>query len=256
MRILLAAKHGKTQIGGVQSWCKTVGVELTRMGHETTYWGSCEQKPSGKFDAGIFANIAYTKSLLKACSRKLIIGHGIITDESGGEAFTSEEVRDHWKSQGFIIRQPIDLDFWSPLPAAPIYLTRFSYRGGLPSLGALAKRLNLEFRHINNSTHEESREVIRQSAIVVATGRAACEAMACGVPVLIADDRVYQGALMDEDTAGSMLRNYSGRGGVVPTAESMELAIRRKLTQPTMRHHVQEHHNATTITNQLLCSLS
>jgi hypothetical protein len=184
--------------------------------------------------------------------------HGIIPAEKPGRgdlvAFTSEEIRDHWNADGPIIRQPIDLGFWSPEQNPQIYLTRFSYRGGLPFFSALAASMGLAPQHLRNANPKRARSVIRQSTCVIATGRAALEAMACNIPVVICDHRsAYQGPLMDLDIQGAMTRNYSGRGGVVPIMENVKRAIDSVMTNGfPMRNHVLKYHDSKNIVDQLL----
>jgi hypothetical protein len=258
LKILLAAKHppgGKLAIGGVQSWTAAISAQLRALGHEITVWGP-EWPLAGRYDAGVLANIGSTQAATAACERVLRVSHGIIPAEAGGDAFTSEEVRDYWKGSGPIIRQPIDLDFWRPSVAPKQYLCRFSYRRRLDYLPSLAKSMGLEYIHVHKDAPEAVRKVLQRSAIVVATGRAACEAMACGAPVVIADDRVYQGPLLDPDPIGAMTRNYSGRGGFVPGPAEMKAAIQAAMQRESLRGHVEQHHDARKITEELLCSLS
>lgn len=256
----MAAKHapqGSLQIGGVQSWCRTVAAELAKHGHRVVTWGPELPLPSGQFDIGIIANAGDTGVALEKCSRVLAVCHGIIPaerpPEGGMTAYTSEGVRAHWGGDGPVLRQPIDLDFWSPVDTDRRYLTRFSYRRGLDFLPAVAQRLGLEFRHVANLDAAAARDVLRQSACVLATGRAALEAMACGVPVVICDNRSdYQGPLMDLDTLGAMTRNYSGRGGVAPTLENVAEAVQRAMRAGSLRGHVEAHHDARDVTRKIL----
>ena len=258
MRILIAARHppgGRRAIGGVQSWCATVGAELQRLGHDIAFWGPGENLP-GLFDAGIFANIGDTRPAMRLCRRHISICHGIIQPEQPpvrDVAFTSEEVRDFWHGSGPIIRQPIDLDFWLQQPCKKHLLVRFSYRDGLPVAGVVAAAMGLPLVHVRHASPEQARETLNQAICVLATGRAAVEAMACGVPVVICDERDYQGPLLDVDTIGSMSRNYSGRGGVAPDAQNLQQAIERAVKQGSLRGHVDQHHDARQIVQQLLC---
>lgn len=259
MRILLAAKHapyGKHLIGGVQSWCRTVAKELIKRGQYVVTWGPEQVVPLGGFDLGIIANVSDTARALDLCQKNIIVCHGIIPAEAppGNRAvFTSEEVRDHWGGDGPVIRQPIDLKFWSPVKYDKKYLTRFSYRSGLRFLPSLAASLGLQPNHLRNVHPEQARHIIRQSACVIATGRAALETMACGVPVVICDHRsAYQGPLLDLNTAGAMYRNYSGRGGITPTLANVKQAVGHAIAAEGMRAHVVKHHNVVNIVDQLL----
>lgn len=257
MRILMAGKHppgGRRPIGGVQTWIATVAHELRRTGHEVIIWGPEWPLPAGRFDLGILANLKHTGAALDVCARSVKVSHGIIPDEAGGDGwvFTSEEVRGKWGT-GPIIRQPMDLNFWKPDCGPVKYLTRHSYRGGLDYLEDFAHAMGLAYRQLRSERPEEVRSVLQQSAVVIATGRAAVEAMACGVPVVIADDREYQGPLLDFDPVDAMTRNYSGRGGIVPTQRDMKKAIGAALDRGSLRFHVERHHDVRKIAEELLC---
>lgn len=261
MRILLAAKHaphGSRPIGGVQTWCRTVASELARRGHEVETWGPEQPVPVGVFDLGVIANVSDTGKVLEQCDKRVVVSHGIIPAEKPFGApvvYTSEEVRDYWDGMGAVLRQPIDLTFWSPGPADTPrpYLTRFSYRAGLGFFPALAASMGLQGRHLRSADSRTVREVLRQSACVLATGRAALEAMACSVPVVLCDHRsAYQRPLMDLNIATAATRNYSGRGGVVPTSENVRAAITGSINRGSMRSHVEQHHNVVDIVDQLL----
>lgn len=260
MRLLLAAKHapeGRRPIGGVQSWCRTIAAELARLGYDVETWGPELPLPAGRFDLGVIANAGDTGAALEKCDRVLVVCHGIIPAEHPPAgvpvAYTSEGVRAHWGGAGAVLRQPIDLQFWSPAPVGRGFLTRFSYRRGLEFLPRLAERMGLRFRHVASLSPAEARSVLRSSACVLATGRASLEAMACGVPVVICDHRsAYQGPLLDPDTRGAMARNYSGRGGVTPTPANVAEAVQHAMGVGSLRSHVEAHHDARAVAAQLL----
>lgn len=256
MRVLMAAKHppgGRLPIGGVQTWISTVAHELRRRGHSVIIWGPEWPLPAGRFDLGILANLRDTWRAEAICERAIKVSHGIIPDEQGfdGWVFTSEEVRDRWGS-GRVIRQPIDLDFWRPAILPRTLLTRHSYRNGLDYLPEIAGETGLEFRHLRSESPEAVRDALQRSAVVVATGRAAVEAMACGAPLVVADCRPYQGPLLDPLTLDAMRRNYSGRGGHVPDPPSMLLSINRAMQAGSYRKHAERNHDVKEITEELL----
>lgn len=260
MKIVIAAKHppgGRLAIGGVQTWSLTVGSELEKRGHSVVYWGPEFHLPSIDFDIGLIANHKNTFKIESQCKKLVRISHGIIDAERGGPGFlaTSEEVKNKWNCKG-IIRQPLDLNFWSPADQVKRkYLTRHSYRKGLNDLPGIADQLKLQFLHIWRASPTQVRDQLRRSVCVVATGRAAVEAMACGAAVVIADDRPYQGPLMDPDTFGSMVRNYSGRGGFVPTRPTLKQQIMKEVTTSSKnqpRQHVIAHHDVRDIVRTLL----
>ena len=259
MRILLAAKHppgGAMPIGGVQTWSATIGAELRRLGHKVTFWGP-EWALEGEYDAGILANLAHTRGAENACQRVLRVAHGIIPDERGGAGFaaTSEEVRDAWGCDDPVIRQPLDLRFWTQGNATRTLLVRHSYRKGLDYLPRIAASLGLEYAHVTGMSPEQVRDHLQRASVVVATGRAAVEAMACGASVVIADARPYQGPLLDADPIGAMASNYSGRGGVIPDRRTMTDAVMAALDRGSLRAHAEAHHDAARVTQQILALL-
>jgi hypothetical protein len=257
LRVLLAAKHphgSSLAVGGVQSWTLTVAQELRRLGHEAFFWGPEWPLPQAEFDLGVFANLPHTWLAEKLCGRVVKVSHGIVPDEKGDPGYlaTSEEVQAKWGCAG-VIRQPLDLDFWSPGSAPRTLLTRHSYRQGLTFLPGLAGPLGLGFAHLRQASPEVVRDTLRRSVVVVATGRAAVEAMACGAAVVIADDRKYQGALFDPDPVGAMTRNYSGRGGRPATRSELQLGICRAIQRGSLRAHAERHHDVRDIVRELLC---
>lgn len=266
MRILLAAKHAPHggSIGGVQTWCRTVCSELEKRGHDVETWGVGQPVPLGGFDLGIISNIGDTKRAFDYCRKNIIVSHGIIPAENPHQhdlplvpvIFTSEEIRDHWSGLGveLIVRQPIDLSFWTPgANNNGRYLTRFSYRHGLPFVRGIARDMGLQYTHVRDLDSRSAREIIRNSACVLATGRAAIEAMACGVPVVICDHRAaYQKPLLHLNIPDAAKRNYSGRGGITPNAKNVAGAIEEAIALGSMRRYVEEHHGVAAITDQLL----
>lgn len=260
MRILLASKYsplGNRPIGGVQSWVQTVAVALQRLGHKVTVWSPETSVPAQFWDLGILANHGNTGDIWDRCERRVNVVHGIIPAEAPGPAhshvFTSEGVRFHWGLPGRIVRQPIDLEYWAPAVRRRSGLFRYSYRAGLAWLPGMAALMGMPYRHERRLTHDAARTLMQGSACVLATGRAALESMACGAPVVICDHRsAYQGPLMDTDTFGAMTRNYSGRGGVEPTPERLRQAVLDAMEAGSMRHHVERHHDAAKIAEELL----
>jgi hypothetical protein len=259
MRILIAGKygpHGHQKIGGVQTWIATLAAELERRHHVVELWEHGQRLPEGRFDIGVLSNWKHTGKLAKQCNTVRVVCHGIIPDEkplNRDVYFTSEGVRDHWHGRGPILRQPIDLKFWTPSLCEKEYYVRFSYRRGLAFLPKVAVALNLPFYHLQNATPHQARSVLQRAACVAATGRAALEAMAVGAPVVILDHRsAYQGPLLDVHTLASMARNYSGRGGTAPTIDSAVQASRRAIACGSLRHHVEQYHDVEKIAGELL----
>lgn len=263
MKILLAAKHhpeGRLKIGGVQSWMTTLAAEFRKMGHDATIWSPEFVRPKGPFDVGILSNASHTRCMAPQCAKVLGVSHGIIPDEKPihglSYAFTSEGVKRHWGGSGPVLRQPIDLGFWWQAEGTREGVVRFSYRAGLPFLESLCRDMGHSFKHVKSATPVQAREALHKAACVLATGRAAVEAMACGAPVAICDERNYQGPLVAYSIPSQMAENYSGRGGVVATRETVKAAIENAIRAGSQRRHVEAHHDSRKIAEQILCLLS
>jgi len=265
LRVLFTAKHtpsGDTPKGGVQSWIKTIRAEFEEMGHECTEWDSNGRRPKGGFDLGIVANARYFPDVLGMCEKTINVSHGIIPDEapmpSHSEVmFVSENVREHWLGRGEIIRQPIDLMFWAPIPdvTPEEVLLRYSYRHAEIPGAEVAAKLGLQYRHVMGVSHAQACVHMAKAKVVLATGRAALEAMSVGRPVVICDHRsAYQGALMCPDIRKAMHFSYSGRGGWFPTSGDLREAVEDALAMPKgfWRDWVKRHHDSKAIALQLL----
>lgn len=262
MRILFSASHppkGDAAFGGVASWIKTLCDELSLHGHECVAWGPGLSVPDGRFDVGVISNAQRTSRVKKRCDRVLGVSHGIIAEEKPSPAiktlFTSEEVKQYWAGDGNIIRQPIDLRFWNPVGRDPKKLAVFySYRSATNlHLETDAEALGLSFLRVNNVTHLEARDYMRQASVVFASGRAALEAMACGAPTVILDHRGYNGSALCSDGLDEARRyNYSGRGGFRPRAGDGARLAKVAMAEQKPRKYVEQHHDVAVIATQLL----
>lgn len=260
MRVLLAAKFvptGPNPIGGVQTWVATVRRELERRGYEVAEWqpGFRDPKPA---DLGIFAHLSLTGHLSGHCDRLVAVCHGIIRPEQPLPAdkrfFVSENVRGYWSCGGEILRQPIDLTFWTPPgpEAERKGAVRFSYRRSKTRCADAAEALGLDLSYVRNASAEGARYALQRASLVFASGRAALEAMACGAPVVIYDNRsAYQAPLMDTDLQRQMEHSYSGRGGIRPALHDLVEAGR--LARPS-RDWVEQHHDVRAICDRLLAA--
>lgn len=262
MKILLAGKFvpsGHRPIGGLQTWIATVRRELERLGHTCTEWQHGWNIPAAQFDLGILANMDQSRNLLKLSRRNIAVCHGIIKAEAPGshadvdkQVFVSEGVRQHWGIAGAVVPQPIDLSFWCPGEddvVQPV-LTRYSYRRSATRCREVSQRLKLQFQHIHSCSALESRNLLRRSTVVLASGRAALEAMACGVPTVVYDHRsAYQGPLLDTDLERQLLNSYSGRGGVDPSLDDLLAACKASRGRVGW---VQRNHCARTVVQELL----
>ena len=257
MRILIAGKYapdGRRPMGGSQSWIDTVANELKKRGHDVELWEP-GRKASGIYDLGIIQHLRHTRPVLNFCKRTIQIVHGIIDEEKPGEcdvtAYVSEGVRDHWGGDGPIVRQPIDLEFWRPMGRERSGAIRFSYRKNhLPFAEEACKAMDMGYRQVSDAAPEKARHEMNSARVVYASGRAALEAMACGIPVVIYDNRSsYQKPLMGPRCMmDNMMQSYSGRGGHEPTFND----VRERFLPEPQREWVERHHDSRKIVDELM----
>ena len=262
--ILFTGKHppgGRHDKGGVKTWIETLTDMARWRGYDVHVWGPEFPLPDRDFDHVVLSNGGACADARHLSRSVLGVSHGIIPAEAPlpglYTVYTSEEVRDHWGGTGPILRQPIDLSFWRPRstgePQALPRLLQWSYRRPLTHLRDAAVSLGLEPLHLQSASPERAREEFLQAQCVLATGRGALEAMACGIPTVICDRRGYQGELLDPATFGSMRRNYSGRGGQTPTAATIakEVSTALRIEPELYRYHVEREHDSRVIFRQL-----
>jgi hypothetical protein len=264
MRILLTSHCAPLTIGGTQTWNRTVADELGRRGHEVTTLSKDAHTYPFVDLAIVSQNTSFEKARAVA-SYVIFVTHGpgdIEMPPEGADSYfvVSEELA---HPQAEIARQPIDTDFWRPsrgIAQPPIDVVRVSYYGGMEWLQHLCDSLALTFRLVKEETDPKAlRDMYNRARIVVASGRSALEAMSCNRPVILADQRSYNGraplAMMDIEEA--MKTNYSGRGGERMTEDGMRLALKWgiALAGNGRRDHVLRHHEVGAIVDQLMESL-
>lgn len=215
-----------------------------------------------KYDLGIFCHIKHTKALIPHCKKTILVTHGVVNEERPSNdcditLATSEEVRDHWGLDCPIIRQPIDTAYWSVSKRSFLSLCRFAYRRGETHSQSVSRLLSLNYERIAGLKSDQILEILARSAVCHATGRAALEAMSCGVPTVIYDHReAYQPHLLDDGPLlSSATTNYSGRGGTKnPSVGHVFKATQKALdTKFDYRQYILENHDAKKIAKEILC---
>lgn len=259
MNILLAAERvpsGPSSIGGVVSWVWTIRRELERLGHTVQEWQPGMRLDGAPFDLGILANARLTAPVATHCARVVEVCHGFLSGDAplgtlGRLVYVSESTRDRWGMPGGIIRQPIDLTFWHAAQGINRSgAVRYSYRRTPTHCEAAAKALGMEYRQVRGVKYEAARAALQSAALVFASGRAALEAMACGAPVVIYDNRAtYQAPLAADSLGQQKAQNYSGRGGFEPTVG--DLITMTRAARPA-REWIELHHDAAEIVQELI----
>jgi len=247
LNILVTNNHLETY-GGSETFTYTFIEELVKLGHNVEYFtfnkGLTSEKIENnlkvvflskrKYDV-VFANhnscvkfirrtLHYSNIIIQTC-------HGIYPELEQPSLYAnyhisiSEEVKEHLKNKNIL----------STLILNGINVSRFSSQTNinqkLTNLLSLCQSeeansqlkeacvaLNLNFKKLNKFEAPiwDVEEVINQNDLVVGLGRSAFEAMSCGRPVLIFDNRPYatsysDGYLNSEIMESSILYNCSGR---------------------------------------------
>ena len=282
MKVRIAHPPDIPTKSGVYTWSETVRQAMVANGHKLWRDG-CGCTPDVTIGSvGLHLEPKPVLGYLQVC-------HGIVEPErppsyprdSGAKtAYVSEEARDYWSfHEGYLVQccapsiagkcvcpiilQPINLDFWKPDPSVRQRkrIVRYGYYKGClnETLQWLAPEIGYQYEHVSNATHHEARAKIREAALVIASGRSALEAAACGVPVLLADDRFYneQGGLIEGPLADvyptSNLANFSGRAAGHPVTESfLQCEIRVAIESGPCRYLIEENHDSRKIAEQLL----
>lgn len=274
--VLIAGLHPAVHTqgkGGVWSWQQAVAAAFRRRGVSTHLW-TPRASLAPVYDLGIINEpVLGWKGVAARCRRVVFVCHGRNPAEKPAAAptvYTSPEVRDFWGADKSapIVRQPIDLGFWSPPERddarQPVLVAYSNYAPADWNLASHAAAAGLSFERARGLSHEEARDLFRRAGCVLAAGRGALEAMACGAPTLIGDWRAYDGPpRYDPDTDRAEARNYSARGGPL-IDHGLPAAIRAAMDGDRDRHwrRIADRHDADRIIDELErhagtpCSLS
>jgi len=258
MKILVAANRisGAAQEGGSSRFMGCVIDELKNQGHTvvTDKKEQCDMMIcSHDFDTSVKA-------------RKVFISHGILEDERcrpGADRYISisEEVRHVNKARGFnsdVVNQPINI------------LKRSKINNTLENILIIRDVENLisdpfEFLHKKYNVKNSDMSVpiedqIKKADLCITLGRGALESMTQGIPVLVADNRHYQGAIGDGYVNAINIKeiakhNFSGRRFKIPITEGWILSELEKYNPDDSKFlydYVSENHNVENIVKKYL----
>ena len=258
MKILVTANDvsGKASKGGSSRLMKCVIDELVAQGHivTTAVEGSC--------DVAIFSH--YIDTSISA--KKVFISQGIVDAERallGADKYVSisEEVRHFNKVMGFhseVIGQPIKI-----LEQKQINKTLKNIliiRRDETLIEDSFEFLNKLYSVTVSDPEIPIEEQIRLADLCITLGRGALESMAQGVPVLIADNRDYQGAIGDGYVNEINIKeiakhNFSGRRFHTPLSQEWILSELQKYDANDsnfLYEYVSAHHNVEDIVKEYL----
>lgn len=242
MKILVANNH-LNSLGGSETYTYTIIEELKRLNHDVEYFtfkkGIVSQKieqvlgvsfmSSDKYDI-IFANHITTVNELHKKGFIIQTCHGIFPKleqpNKKADAFVSisQEVQDHLAKLGFasiLIHNSINIKRFKPENKInkniKSILSLCQSNGANTFLRKICKSRNIKFLEVNKFKKQfwEIEKKINEVDLVVGLGRSAYEAMACGRPVIIYDNRPYFESCGDgyakEILGLSLKNNCSGR---------------------------------------------
>ena len=256
MKILVAANgiSGKTSEGGSSRFMKCVIDELINQGHEITTNEPCDL---------VICSHAIDQ---KIKAKKVFISHGIVAAERcipGANKYVSisEEVRQINAAQGFnseVIPQPIKiLDKTTINPTLQnILIIRRKETLVFDPFAFLADKYNVKYSDPDIPIEDQ----IKQADLCITLGRGALESMAQGVPVLVADNRNYVGAIGDGylnhlNISEVAKCNFSGRRFKIPITQEWiqsELDKYNPDDANFLYDYVKQNHNVKNIVKEYL----
>lgn len=248
MKILIGQNHLHT-IGGSETYTYTLVEELVRRGHHVDLVCNVPGTVSEIMKQNFKIRVNYVEREYDYCflnhntvvrgviqnnikSKKMFqVCHGTTPQleqpyEGAGVEFISisQEVQKHLNSKGMdsvVIENGVNLQRFSEKETNTELTSVFSLAQS-NSLNRLLKNVcdkkGIKFSYHNKHTNpifNIENEIFKHD-LIITLGRGAYEALACGKNVVIADQRSYQGALMDgfinsQNIKKLMLKNCSGR---------------------------------------------
>jgi len=258
MKILISANRisGKAEEGGSSRFMKCVIDELKNQGHTVT------TDKNEQCDIMICSH-DFDKSIE---TTKVFISHGILDAERcrpGADRYISisEEVRHINKMRGFnsdVINQPVKILERSKInnTLKNILIIRDVENLISDPFVFLSKKYNVK----NSDMSIPIEDQIKEADLCITLGRGALESMAQGVPVIVADNRHYMGAIGDGYLNAVNINeiakhNFSGRRFRIPITEEWILSELEKYNPDDSRflhNYVSENHNVKNIVKKYL----
>lgn len=222
MKVLIFAYYvtGDSIQGGSGRFMKCLGEPLSEMGHEVFYASDPKEVKNFDFDMIIYSHVISDMSLFK--EKKICISHGIINNEEfslGADVYISisEEVKEYNLAKtginSHIIGQPIKIrERKLPNDRLKNILIIRNKMVHYDPFAFLTDNYNVRISDLNTPIEEQ----IDWADLCITLGRGALESMAQGKPVLVADNRDYNGAIGDgyvtKDNIYEIAKhNFSGR---------------------------------------------
>jgi len=268
-RVLITSRFvsGKTAGGGSSRFMKCVADTLESMGHSVISTSDPASYADQRFDLIIGSHQRQFNDISKNTSPKVWISHGIIPDEillPGADHYisVSGEVREKNKNNGIdseTILQPIAIGKRirpNDTLANILIIRRPEYNTPHDPFTFLSKIYNVKISDPNIPIESQ----IEWADLCITVGRGALESMAQGKPVIIADNRDYNGAIGDgyvtSDNIAEIAKcNFSGRRYRIPITNKWlksELDKYNADDSETLYQYIRKNHDAHMIVNKYL----
>ena len=263
MKILITNNH-LTNVGGTETWVKTVADELKRRGHEVHLMTSY----IGKFAEGldylilwefvdnydlILCNHTTQLERIKTDTPIIFTSHSFFIDIEqpikGADAYVAviEEIAEKQKEfNPTVIRNGIDLEkFKSTTPInkelkTVLYLSHPWNKKALPIIKEACK--DYELITIEQETNNVE-TLINKADLVITLGRGILESLACGRNVISADWRSWMqsfsgGGVVTKDNFNKLKTHaFSGRNKPIEfTAERLKQELEKYSPDNNLRH--------------------
>ncbi|WP_044399129.1 hypothetical protein [Lacinutrix sp. Hel_I_90] len=250
--ILVATNHLEA-VGGSETFTYTLIESLVDKGYYVEYFTFYKGLVSSKIENELqvkFKSLSHYDLILanhNSCVRHLSFYgltiqtcHGVFPDLEQPNSFAdghvsiSQEVKDHLKDKGFsskVILNGINCNRFrdeNPINNELKQVLSLSQSSEANNkIETVCNKLNVSFNKLNKHLNPiwEVEKEINSADLVVALGRSAYEAMACGRPVLVYDDRGYfesyaDGYLSKDVLDTCIYNNLSGRTSKLKFEES------------------------------------
>ncbi len=235
MKILLSNRE-MIALGGTETWVKTMYTELSKDHEVDLYIHEHRNKifpeatvydPAKQYDLALINHNVCLKALQEAAiTTRVFTSHGILppleqpVDGADHYVAVSEEVQANLQAKGYpstVIRNPIDTDKFriiNELNAYPKKALFLSNHQGeeLSIIQEACQSLDIELMTVGGSNQSpDIPDLINSVDLVIALGRGAYEAMACGRNVIVYDRNGADGFVTPETILEYRQNNCSGR---------------------------------------------
>jgi len=284
MKILIAIHtfFGNGRAGGTETWATTMQAELERTGHTVEITDSTSRScvstitgaPIDTPDMALVAHNTCLAQLKHIDCTKILTCHGVLPQleqpRRGADIYVavSEEVQAHMHQRGYeatVIRNPIDCERFKPddreLPRVPggvWFYSRYVGDAGETCAQAFAP-ICYTYRAPGHGGHVGQLavpDVMNDQDLVIAIGRSAYEAAACGRNLIVGDYNGFDGFATPESMLEFRKNNCSGRRyGIHYTPEELRQIAERNY-DPAMgarlREYILENNDVRKIARQYL----